>query len=96
MDILQLLSFLLKDEKIKSIAPILDLLQKNSFNLVETLKNLNLETVAPIIKSFMQNASNSNQKENPTDFSVGNFHGLNPIANIADKDIVYALNKYFA
>ncbi len=93
---MQLLSFLLKDEKIKIIAPIIELLQKNSFNLVEALKNVNLETLAPILRAFMQSDFKTSPKENPTDFSVGNISGLNPIANIADKDIVYALNKYFA
>ena len=39
---------------------------------------------------MMQNANKNTTNEN----FVGGY-GLTPIANIADKEIVYALNKYF-
>ncbi len=97
MQILELLlSFFLNNPKLKGFAPLIELLSKNSFDVGKTLKNLNLDAIAPVIKAFMENAQQSGQKETPADFSVGESFGLNPIANLADKQIVYNLNKYFA
>ncbi len=98
MQILKLLlSFFLKDEKFKTFAPVLELLSKNDFDFRKTLNGLNLDAVAPIIKAFMENLNaKEGQKQTPTDFSVGEVVGLNPIANLADKEIVYTLNKYYS
>ena len=94
MEILQILSSLLnQNQSLDKLKPIIELLQKNSFNLKETLKNIDLQTIAPIISGLMNSTDFKNQ--NPTDFSVGNTFGLNPIAPIADKEIVYSLNKFF-
>ncbi len=91
-----LLSIFLTDDKVKTLSPIVDLLSKNSFDVHKTLKNLNLETITPLIKAFMSNiGKNNEQNKTPTE-SVGEVSGLNPIANVADKNIVYTLNKYFA
>ena len=94
MEILQfLLSLLNGNGGFEKFAPIIELLKNNSFNLSQTLQNLNLQTLAPILQAFMKDAPFKNQ--NPTDFSVGNNFGLNPITPIADKEIVYSLNKFF-
>lgn len=86
MEILQfLLSFLLKD--FNNLSPILSHLSENGFDLKSAISNLSLDKLAPILSSFFS------QKESPTN---NNFVGLNPIANIADKEIVYTLNKYFS
>jgi hypothetical protein len=45
----------------------------------------------PLLQEFFKS-----QNKTPTDFSVGEECKLSPIAKIADKDIVYTLNKYFA
>jgi hypothetical protein len=95
MEILQnLLSFFLKNSGASAFQPIFDLLKTYSFNIGEALKHLTPETIAPIVKEFMKNTNGQNK--NPTDFSVGNPHGLNPIANVADKEIIYALNRHFS
>ena len=94
MDLLQFLLSLFNGSKdFEKFAPLLELLKNNSFNLSQTLQNLNLQTLAPIIQAFIKDAPFKNQ--NPTDFSVGNNFGLNPITPIADKEIVYSLNKFF-
>ena len=94
MEILQfLLSLLGENKNLQGLAPVIELLKKNSFNLGNTLKNINLQTIAPIIKEFIQNYQFKNKT--PTENSVGNGYALNPIAPFADKDIVYSLNKYF-
>ena len=92
MEILQfLLSFFLNNFKGGSLSPIFNLLKENSFDIKKLVQNLNPEVLAPIIKSFME--LNKNEKS-PTEF-VGQGEGLKPIATIADKDIVYTLNRYF-
>lgn len=89
MEILQFLLSLLTNDKNKGVlSSILELLSKGSFDLKSILSSLNLETLAPILKEFF------NKKPRPTQ-SVERGYGLNPIAKIADKDIVYTLNKYF-
>ncbi len=97
MEILKLiLSWFVKEKNLEGFAPIIELLSKNSFDVSKTLKNLNLDTIAPIIKSFMERATKG-QNTTPTENSVGGeIVGLNPIAKIADKEIVYTLNRYYA
>ncbi len=90
MEILQnLLSFFLNEYNGGKFKPIFDLLKNNSFDIKKALGNLNLEAIAPLIQEFMKN-NNSRQTQ-----SVCRDYGLNPIAKIADKDIVYTLNQYF-
>lgn len=90
MELLQfLLSFLLGDGG-KKFSPLLERFMKNGFNIKDLLSSLSLDTLAPIIQAFM-----GMQNKSPTQ-NVGQYFGLNPIANIADKEIVYTLNKYFS
>lgn len=89
MEILQfLLSFFLSEYGGGKYAPVFELLKENSFDIGKTLKNLDPKKVAPIVKDIFSSA----QKNSPTE-SVGHF-GLSPVKNIADKEIVFALNKY--
>ena len=89
MEILQFLAQLLTNEQnSKLLAPIFELLKQNSFDIKKVLSNINPQVLAPIIKEFMSNMNNR-----PTD-TVGRNNGLIPISNIADKDIIFCLNKY--
>ena len=89
MEILQFLTqFLANEQNSKILMPIFELLKQNSFDLRKVLSNLNPQVLAPIIKEFMANMNNR-----PTD-NVGRNNGLVPISNIADKDIIFSLNKY--
>ena len=89
MEILQFLAQLFANEQnSKIITPILELLKQNNFDLRKVLANVDPKTLAPIIKEFM-----SNMQNRPTD-SVRRNNGLSPISNIADKDIIFSLNKY--
>jgi hypothetical protein len=92
MEILQnLLSLLSTNSNLGGFKPIVDLLEKNSFDLKKTLSSLDLSAVMPIITSFL---SSINDKKSPTTASTA--VGLDPIAFIADKEIVFTLNKYFS
>lgn len=89
MEILQfLLSFFLSEYGGGKFAPVFELLKENSFDIGKTLKSLDPKTVAPIVKDIFSSAQN----KSPT-VHVGSF-GLSPVKNIADKEIVYTLNKY--
>ena len=91
MEILQnLLSLLSKNQNLGALKPIIDLLSKNSFDLKKTLSTLDLSSLMPIVSQF---ASAFNNKNPTTEYSSA--VGLKPIALIADKEIVYTLNKYF-
>lgn len=91
MEILQfLLNFFLEEYGDKSFAPIFESLKNNSFDIASTLKNLNPETLTPILKTFMNFGKNKAPNTN-----LG-AQGLNPIINFADEKIVRSLNKYFS
>ena len=56
-----------------------------NFN-INDLKNLNLEKILPVLLDLV----------NKKDFESSKSYNLSPISNLADKEIVYALNKYFS
>ncbi len=90
MEILQfLLSFFANEYGGGVLAPVLELLKQNSFDISKTLKNLNPEVLAPIAKEFFS----SMNKKSPTEYS-GRASGLSPVKNIADKEIIFALNRH--
>ncbi|MDY6367201.1 MAG: hypothetical protein SPL13_01625 [Clostridia bacterium] len=66
--------------------PISDVLNGN-FDLRSFLNSINPESLIPLIKTFL-----NGDEKSPSDVS----EGLSPIAGVADKDIIYALNGYFA
>lgn len=89
MEILQFLFSLFKDNAlIKNLLPIFELLKTNNFDIKKTLSMLNPEQLQPIIKEL----STLFQSKSPTQ-SVGLDNALSPILDLADKDIVFALNK---
>lgn len=91
MEILQfLLSFFMSEMGGGKLEPVLKALKENNFDIKSLLKNLNPEIIAPIIKDFM-----SKNEQNRPSGAHGRSVGLSPVAGIADKDIVYTLNKYF-
>ena len=95
MEILQnLLSFFINEYDGGKFKPLFELLKNNSFDIKKALHHLNLDAIAPFIQEFLKhgNLNNKSQTSSPS-FSQG--VGLNPIAKIADKDIVYTLNQYF-
>ncbi len=96
MEILQFLlnNFLSGKDKtgLSALKPIIELLQKHNFNLSKILSELNPEMLAPIVSAFT--SAMENTKSPPQ--SGGQSHGVSPIAKLADKEIVYTLNKYFS
>ncbi len=93
MEILQfLLSFLTKNSNANFLAPILELFKNNNFDLKSVLNNLDINAIMPVLKEIFSSFNN----KSPTQTVGQNVYGLDPIANVADKDIVYTLNKYLS
>lgn len=91
MEILQFLLSNFFGSKGEEFMPLIELLQKNNFDIKRCLSELKPEMLAPIVRTFMSMADKNN---GPT-VNVGQNNGITPIAKIADKEIVYTLNKYF-
>lgn len=91
MEILQfLLSFFSDTEKLNKFSQLINALKNNELDFNSLAKSIDLKSILPVISELIF----SLQQKSPTDFSVGQGQGLTPIADIADKDIVFALNKY--
>ncbi len=91
MDLLQFITSLLgNDDIVKLFSPIIELLRQNSFDIKKVLSSLDPEMIRPIIEEFMKNINNRPAQ------SAERTNGLKPISNIADKDIIFALNRYLA
>ena len=91
MDLLQLLTTLFGDDKFNSLfSPIIELLRQNSFDIKKALASLSPEMLKPIVQEFIKNINNRPAQ------SAERANGLKPISNIADKDIIFVLNKYLS
>ncbi len=92
MELLQILtSFFLNGKNADAFKSVYKLFEQNSFDIKKVLSSLTPDMLAPIVKEFMSTFKNNT----PTEKSVGGDYRLAPIANIADKDIIYTLNRYF-
>ena len=91
MDLLQLLTTLFGNDKfIGTLSPIIEHLRQNSFDIKKVLASLDPEMLKPIIEEFIKSINNRPAQ------SAERIDGLQPISNIADRDIVFALNRYLA
>lgn len=89
MDILKLLKNFMQGDNLKTLAPLIELLRDNAFDINKTVNSLTPEKLAPILKTFFQQSEK--QSNFTAEYGVG---GVTHIANIADGEIVYALNRY--
>ena len=91
---MEILRFLLSffggdDNKNLSLNKIIESLTKDS-NGLDFIKNLNLDSIKPILESFLSFTKNERPPQ-----ADRRFYGLEPVSLVADKDIIYALNLYF-
>ncbi len=92
MEILQfLINYLAKSKALDGIMPIFNLLKNNSFDLKRVLSSIKPENVVQLLEALL----NNNAKKSPPK-NEEPFYQLKPISNLADKQIVYTLNKYFS
>lgn len=93
MEIFQfLLSYFLKNSNLDTLAPIIENLKQNNFDLKKVLSNLNPESIMPMLSTLMKNFG---QNKNPSP-SFYEEEGLNPISDFADKQVIDCLNCYFS
>ena len=91
MEILQFLTaFFQNNQNLKLIIPIINVLRENNFDIKRALSSLTPEMIKPIIEQFSVVMNSTPQGFNQKS------QGLTPISNIADKDIVYSLNRYLS
>lgn len=77
---------LLKIAGAENLAPIINLLKANGFNLSKTVSELSPDTVLPVLKDFI--AASTKDASPPSRKSFGTA----PISGVADKKIVSLLN----
>lgn len=89
MEISDILKNFVSENNLSALLPILKLLGENSFDIKKTLGGITPETLIKLSGELL--------KENPpkTAYKTEKI-GVSPIANIADKDIVYTLNRYIS
>lgn len=89
MEILQfLLSFLIEEYGGKDFEPLLEILEKNNFDIKAIAKNVPPEQLAPALKVLLGKSKRHSEKpECPK---------LAPIKKFAGKEIFDCLNEYFS
>ncbi|MBR0189796.1 MAG: hypothetical protein IJQ23_05370 [Clostridia bacterium] len=91
MDITEIIKNLFSDRSTETVLPIINLLRENSFDLKKVAQNLTPEKIIPIVQSFA--AAQSAKSDTGEIFNMQKGGALT-IANVADKEIVYCLNRY--
>lgn len=73
----------------EKIAPVMDAISKNGFNLEKILQSVDITTLLPLLGSLFGGATKSAP-------AAADANPLTPISGIADRDIVFALNRYLS
>lgn len=95
MEILRYITdFLLKAYGKEELAPILQTLEKNNFDIKKTVSGLKPDTIIPILKSVASAFPFGREKTSPQNSFSRESFGTAPLSGIADKEIVYRLNRY--
>ena len=87
-----LINYLMNNGNFKELSPIIKLLSDNSFDIKRALSQIDFQKLMPFIMKLFS-SQNKSPEEN---ISSGQNVGLEPVVNIADKDIIYTLNKYLS
>lgn len=95
MESLQYILNLLFPEKANELGALLQYAAKNRFDLNEMLKNLDLAALAPLLGGLFSSPAAENARTGENE-SAQSASPLTPIAAVADKDIVYCLNRYLS
>ena len=86
MEIPDIIKKIISDNDIAALLPLFNVLRENSFDIKKTLSGIKPETLLKLSEKLLKKgAENSPFKKDS---------GVSPIANVADKDIVFVLNRY--
>ena len=83
MNLIEFLFSYLKDNYKDN--PIVKTITENGLDLKRALNGISMEDIGALLGQILNSRSNQKEREFMTE----------PIINIADKDIVYSLNRYF-
>ena len=87
MEIPDILKNFLADKNLSALLPVIKLLSENSFDIKKAISGITPEMLMNFSGELLKNSAPE------TSYKVEK-NGVSPIANIADKDIVYTLNRY--
>ena len=90
MEISDIIKNLMSNNNLSALIPVINLLRDNSFDIKKTISGITPETLMKLGGELLKNSVIE-----PT-FHETQKIGVSPIANIADKDIVYILNRYIS
>lgn len=90
MEISDIIKNLMSNNNLSALVPVINLLRENSFDIKKTVSGITPETLIKLGGELLKNGA-----PEPT-FHETEKNGVSPIANIADKDIVYILNRYIS
>lgn len=93
MDITDIIKNLLSGTGAETVLPLINLLRENSFDLKKVAQNITPEKIIPVVQAFATAKSASDEKTAPFGAKKG---GALTIANVADKEIIYCLNRYLS
>ena len=91
MDIVEVLKKLIPNTNADALLPVINLLRENSFDLKKVAQSLTPEKIAPIIETFSKSAERAAETR-----KAEHANGVAPIANVANKEIIYTLNRYLS
>ena len=91
MDITEIIKNLFSGTNAETVLPIINLLRENAFDLKKVVQNLTPEKIIPVVQAFASAKSATEDTAAPFGAEKG---GALTIANVADKEIVYCLNRY--
>lgn len=96
MDIIDVLLKTIGGNGLNALAPVFKLLNENSFDIKKVLEKVTPEDLAKIFQGIAETTENGKTAQNAQKNApfVTETNGVAPISDIADKEIVYALNKY--
>jgi len=95
MDFLQSV-FNLLGNNAEPLKNLLKLLSDGSFDVKSLLGKLTPETLSQILSETLKSRPQSAENGTDENFDLSSPQGLSPIANLADKDVVFALNRYMS
>lgn len=90
MEISDIIKNLMSNNNLSALVPVINLLRENSFDIKKTVSSITPETLMKVGNELLKNSAPQST------FHETEKNGVSPIANIADKDIVYILNRYIS
>lgn len=86
-----LLNYFLTEYSGGELKPLLELFEKNDFDIKRVIQNINPKDIIPLISTFLKGGIGKNKAPESEVFG-----GIEPIKNFADSEIVETLNYFFA